>query len=668
VIPFLRRRSDSTPATGQPHRPRKVVVALVHPTNYDHAKGSLAGSFPQTYRWGVIPSNTLRLLESLTRASLAGPEFAGVEFEVHSFEDAIRGNQRAFRRLLATFPRPDTTLVVGLVAVQSNQFPRARDLMRAARERGAVCVIGGPHVTASINTALYGISTIDPMRKGVPSPHRMPPEIQELIDTPGYVVFHGDADAGAAWARVLGEIVAGRHKSYYEAGLAASLGDPGDVYTASQLEAFVTPVAAVDTERGCPFKCHFCAAIQAHGRVVRCRPPQDTLDWIRRQVESYGREVTVLFASDNLARNPHWRELLAGLRAMREEGLPFTIWAEADVRCNSGPNAGFLEAYAAAGGRGLFLGIESMNPANIAAAGKKQNDVDQLPAFFAECRRHGIAPEGGYIIGFEHDTPESLQRDVEQLVEAGLARAWFFVKTLLPGSQDWVEALHESKPMSHDLNEFDSTVVSSEHERMTREEWTAAYRGAIRTFYSARSMTRILTQYESPAQRWRLIKGFLWARWAYLTEQSHPMIAGLWRTRALAERRPGQAPLPLHRFAASEVARHARYLGLALREFYVFQQVILDTEWQLRFAERFVSPQLPSPRGVIDWVRNTFAAPMNRSWLNRFWVRYGSQKWRLLNPLEGAKWHLRMVPHAAAEVVYTVRFTRMFLRGLLRNC
>ncbi|MBI5155595.1 radical SAM protein [Candidatus Poribacteria bacterium] len=646
-------------AAGSPTR--RIVVALVHPSNYDHSDPGGAGSFVQTYHKGVIPSNSLRLMQSLTEEALRGPAFEGLETEVHAFEDSIRGQQRAYRRLLARFPRPGTLLVVGMVAVQSNQFPRACDLMEGARARGAVAVIGGPHITASINAALHGISAMDPMRPGVPCLHKMPTEIERLIAENRAIVFHGDAEG--AWAGVLRDILSGTAKPYYEAGLAPEMGDPGCVYSPEQIEAYVSPVAAVDTERGCPFKCKFCAAIQAHGRTVRCRAPEQVVDWIRRQCEAYGKRITILFASDNLARNPHWRELLRQLQALREAGHRFSIWAEADVLCNSGPNKGFLEEYAKAGGQGLFLGIESMNPDNIRDAGKKQNDVGQLPAFFAECRRHGIAPEGGYIIGFANDTPESIASDVRRLAEAGLARAWFFIKTYLPGSQDWAEAMAARKELSADLNDYDTTVVTAPHERMTAIQWRETYDAAYRAFYSSRSMVRVLTCYEDSVQRWRLIKGFLWCRWAYFAERSHPMIAGLYRHRPFAERRPGQPALPLAKYLACEAWRHLRYAGLFLREFYLFQHVIVESEWQLRYAERYARYQ-GDVRGAWDWLQRTFRAPMTRRWLNDFWLRYGGQKWRLLSPLS-ARWHARMVPHAMSEVVYTLRFSLLFVRGLI---
>jgi hypothetical protein len=212
--------------TNKGQTPRRLVVLLIHPTNYDHRKNQGIGAFAQTYRLGVIPSNTLRVMESLTRQAFREGPFTAIETEVHSFEDSIRGQQKAFRRMLERFPEQGTRLVVGFVAVQSNQFPRACDLMREAKAHGATCVIGGPHITATINASLHGISTIDPMRPGVVSPHRMPVEIQELIDEPGVVVFHGDADNEGAWSKVLKDVLAGSAKDFYEGGLAGQLEGP----------------------------------------------------------------------------------------------------------------------------------------------------------------------------------------------------------------------------------------------------------------------------------------------------------------------------------------------------------------------------------------------------------------------------------------------------------
>jgi radical SAM superfamily enzyme YgiQ (UPF0313 family) len=663
-------RSGRPQAAERPLRER-LTIALIHPSNYDHSDLDGRSSYVQTYTRGVIPCNSLRVLHSLTREALERPRFADVVTEVHVWEDSVRAHQRAFRRLVrrhADHPEAGK-LVVGLVGVQSNQFPRGLDLCRAALDAGATVVWGGPHITASINTMQVGISTFDPLRPGIVSPHVMPPEISALLATPGVIVFHGDADADNAWARVLEEIADGTARNYYDAGLAASLASPGGIYDRAYLKSFASPVAAVDTERGCPFKCTFCAAIQAHGRSVRSRDPHELVDWVRRQCADFGEHLTVIFASDNLARNPHWRELLAGLRELRKEVTSFDIWAETDVLCDTGPNRGFLEAYAAAGGRGLFFGIESMNKENLRDAGKTQNNVSTLPALFEKCIALDIAPEGGYIIGFGHDTPESVAEDVAQLAKAGMSRASFFVKTLLPGSQDWIEALGADCDMDPDLNNYDSTIAAYRHEKMSREEWTRTYRDAVRQFYGMRNMIATLSRFPEAAARWRLIKAFLWYRWAYLVENSHPMIAGLYRHRPFAERRRGYATDSYVRHLAGEAWRHVRYVGLAVREFFVFEHVILESEYRVRqparseWTARHLDDLTRRARGFGDWLSLTFRLPMRREWLNAFWKRYGTKRWRLLNPLE-AWWHVKMLPHALSEVVYAMRFARLFLRGL----
>ena len=63
-----------------------------------------------------------------------------------------------------------------------------------------------------------------------------------------------------------------------------------------------------------------------------------------------------------------------------------------------------------------------------------------------------------------------------------------------------------------------------------------------------------------------------------------------------------------------------------LREFYIFQQVILETEWRLRSGELGARMQA-APRNLGEWAKHTFSAPMRRSWLNEFWIRYASLKW-----------------------------------------
>src|SRR3989338_5189489 len=168
---------------------RKLVVLLIKPTKYDR------NGYPLRFLKGVLPSNSLAVMYSLTQEAFASESLAHLNGQVYAFDELV-WNQRVDNpaALVRRFNDGQTKIVVGLVAVQTNQFPRALDLGRKFKQAGADVVIGGFHVSGSISTLVDGIASFDPNRKTVPSPHRMPDEIQILIDE-GIVICHGEAES-----------------------------------------------------------------------------------------------------------------------------------------------------------------------------------------------------------------------------------------------------------------------------------------------------------------------------------------------------------------------------------------------------------------------------------------------------------------------------------------
>jgi hypothetical protein len=151
-----------------------------------------------------------------------------------------------------------------------------------------------------------------------------------------------------------------------------------------------------------------------------------------------------------------------------------------------------------------------------------------------------------------------------------------------------------------------------------------------------------------------MLKNYVWYRWAFATECTHPMIAGFYRVRDYHDRRPRAPRLSYGLFLAQEAARHLRYARRLLAEFFIFQQVVFEAEYAPVLARKRheLSGRI---RGIHDWARRTFGGVMTREWLNHFWVDYGRKRWQLLfNPLK-YHWHVFMLPHALTEVVYTFR-------------
>lgn len=549
----------------------RIAVILIQPTQYDDR------GFPHRYRRVVVPSNSVGVMNALTKEALRSLR-VDVPVETHLFEDRIAYHARKLERLYRRFPEKGTKLVVGFVGVQTGQFPRARDLMERWQRVGATCVIGGFHVSGSISTLYDGV--VDARRPGIPCEHRMPAEIQEIMDR-GVVVFHGESER--AWSQVLADILRGEAKALYRGGQPDLYDAPMPDFPEGYFEeGFATRVRTIDTCRGCPFTCSFCEIINVQGRTSRPRSPEKILNYVRSICEREGK-IALFFTDDNFARNKCWEELLDGLIALRQEGYGIRFMIEADLACYKIPR--FIDKLAAAGCEQIFMGVESMNPQNLAGASKIQNHVDAFEALWKKCHDHELMVHAGYIVGFDNDTPRSVPKDVQELHRRGVDFASFFIKTLLRGSEDYARAIARGVEVDPDFSKLDSFHVTTDHPLMTRAEWEATYIDAWRTFYTKEHMIASVQRFKTKERRRLLLSYLFWARWSFAAERVHHMIAGFYRVRDYDDRQAGAPELSFPRFVVEEALRISGYLPLLASEVYVFQQVIFQAEYAPRLQK-----------------------------------------------------------------------------------
>src|SRR5262249_53299184 len=143
---------------------------------------------------------------------------------------------------------------------------------------------------------------------------------------------------------------------------------------------------------------------------------------------------------------------------------------QVDTLCHKIPN--FVEKAARAGCRKVFIGLENINPANLKGASKGQNQITEYRAMLQAWRRVRVLTFAGYILGFPHDTPESIARDIKVIQrELPIDILEFFILTPLPGSQDHKELFVKGTSMDPDMNNYDSEHVTTAHPHMTAEQW-----------------------------------------------------------------------------------------------------------------------------------------------------------------------------------------------------
>src|SRR5262252_5194522 len=118
-------------------------LVLIKPTHYDD------DGYPIQWFRSAIPSNTLACLNGLaedaSRREILGP---GVDICLHTYDETNRRVRPD--RIIRMIRRQGGRALIGLVGVQSNQFPRAVDLARPFLAAGLPVCIGGFHVSGCL--------------------------------------------------------------------------------------------------------------------------------------------------------------------------------------------------------------------------------------------------------------------------------------------------------------------------------------------------------------------------------------------------------------------------------------------------------------------------------------------------------------------------------------
>src|SRR5919204_4094055 len=122
---------------------KRFRIVLIKPSKYDD------DGYVIRFWKGVLPSNTLNVLHGLTEEVKSSRVFGDLRIEIITFDETAE--KLPVKKIIRWGRRPSTKLVVGLVGVQTNQFPRAFDLARQFRAAGIDVIIGGFHTSGTIN-------------------------------------------------------------------------------------------------------------------------------------------------------------------------------------------------------------------------------------------------------------------------------------------------------------------------------------------------------------------------------------------------------------------------------------------------------------------------------------------------------------------------------------
>ena len=564
--------------------PQAFDFVMIKPSHYDD------DGYPIVWWRTILPSNSLAALNGLARDA-ARRQVLGSDVQLNLVPIDECNQHVVPSRIIRDIRRRGARALIGLVGVQSNQFPHALDLAREFRAAGLPVVIGGFHVSGCLSML-----------------SEIPPEMQEALDM-GCSLFGGEAEEGRL-DQLLVDAWEGRLQPIYNylKDLPTLAGVPYPVLTPESVKRNWGSWSSFDLGRGCPFQCSFCTIINVQGRKSRVRTLGDLEGIIR---ENLAQGIKAFFITDdNLARNKGWEAFFDLLIRLREdEGLKANLTIQVDTLCHRLPN--FIDKAARAGVTRVFIGLENINPDNLLAANKRQNKITEYRHMLQQWQDRGIITLAGYILGFPADTKESILRDIEIIKrELPVDILEFFFLTPLPGSQDHREMLDAGQWMDPDLNKYDLHHRVSRHGRMSDEEWEDTYRAAWDAYFTWEHMETVTRRHARhangrPKKALQYLNEF---RMLYANEKVHTLEGGLVRRKRRRSRRPGLPVEPAiffyPRFAWESVRKAWRYWRGFRREKAVLKRVLEDPR-RSDYEDLATRPLLANELAALDLFHDT---------------------------------------------------------------
>jgi radical SAM superfamily enzyme YgiQ (UPF0313 family) len=316
---------------------------------------------------------------------------------------------------IARFVREQNIGLVGIGAM-TRMIAKAYRVADAVRSAGVPVVMGGPHVTEMADEALG--------RSGG--------------------TRHADAvalgEADETWPRIVEDAARGALKEIYapvdnfgqerKPSLQSYPAIPWDKIDLQQFN-LVPKVAKrmlqrvgegwgtfrlipMESGRGCPYGCEFCTVTGFFGDSIRFRTNKSVVDellLLKSRARSERGQMAVFFIDDNFAINIKRTKSL--LREIIAAGAQLN-WV-AQISANLLRDEELIDLIAASGGKWIFIGMESIDPANLAAVNKGFNKPGEYAAVLERLAQRNVYAITSFIFGMDNDTPGVAERTLKEV-------------------------------------------------------------------------------------------------------------------------------------------------------------------------------------------------------------------------------------------------------------
>ena len=182
-------------------------------------------------------------------------------------------------------------------------------------------------------------------------------------------------------------------------------------------------VMSTQFSRGCPFDCEFCNVTALLGHRTRHKTRDQIIAELDNLYCDHRWRGGIFFVDDNLIGDKRYvkNELLPALiEWQKDKGeIPFNT----QVSIKFADDEELMQMMHEAGFDMVFVGIETPDENSLAECGKKQNLNRDLIKNVQDIQRAGLQVQGGFIIGFDNDTPSIFQQQADFIQKTGIVNA-----------------------------------------------------------------------------------------------------------------------------------------------------------------------------------------------------------------------------------------------------
>lgn len=184
--------------------------------------------------------------------------------------------------------------------------------------------------------------------------------------------------------------------------------------------------------RGCPFNCEFCDIVVLNGRTPRAKTKEQVIAELDA-LYKIGWHGSLFFVDDNLIGNKQKLKteiLPAVIEWQKSKKYPFTL--NTQVSINLTDDEELIKLMVDAGFYTVFIGIETPDEKSLEECAKFHNQNRDLVSSVKKLQNFGLEVQGGFIVGFDSDTPAIFQKQIEFIQKSGIVTAMVGLLTALP--------------------------------------------------------------------------------------------------------------------------------------------------------------------------------------------------------------------------------------------